>query len=414
MQKYSYRAMNPQGKIIKGKLIASSPEELKSQITKNGLYCVSFNVDEGEGKAKKRMDPRSLLTLCNQLGSMLKAGLSIANALEMLYSRIDSPAAKKALGIMYESVQKGNSLSDAIVEMGNTFPPIMANMIKAGELSGELDKTLKNLGTHFENENKLNNQIKSAMRYPIMLLSICAVVAIGMVVFILPKMTASMGDNIPKATAILLKASDFFKKPSNLIILGAVVAFFIVIFPIIKKIPSVRYSIDKMKLTLPKFGPLIKQIYTSRFAGNLATLYDNGIELIEAMNMCSRLMNNAYVTNLMNDAIEKVKKGESISSAMSAINVFDPLLISMIYVGEESGVLGEVLGQTATYFDEESSFAIKKLVGLINPIMMIVMALVVGYIMMAVMSPIFSMYKGTESKFTNIMLKVLTKIINKI
>jgi type IV pilus assembly protein PilC len=287
-------------------------------------------------------------------------------------------------------------------------------MVKAGELSGELDKTLKNLGEHFESENKLNNQIKSAMRYPIMLLGICAVVAIGMVVFILPKMTASMGDNIPAATKMLLKASDFLKKPQNLVVIGGVIGFIIVFLPIFKKIPSVKFKMDKLKLTLPKFGPLIKQIYTSRFAGNLATLYDNGIELIEAMNMCTKLINNVYVAGLMSEAIEKIKKGDTISSAMGAINIFDPLLISMIFVGEESGVLGEVLGQTADYFEEESGFAIKKLVGLINPIMMIFMALVVGYIMMAVMSPIFSMYKGVEENISYVSHYVFNKIINKI
>lgn len=407
MQKYVYKAMKPDGKSVRGKLIANSPDELKSMVSKNGLYLVSFEVDKTSEKAKKRMDYKTLITMCNQLSSMLKAGLSIANSLEMLYTRTEEKSAKKALGTMYESVQKGNALSDTVIEMGSTFPSIMASMIKAGELSGELDKTMANLAEHFESDQKLNNQIKSATSYPIMILGICLVVVVLMVGFVLPKMAGSLGENMPALTKFLLQAGDWVKQPKSLMLIGAIVVVLIVAIPLLKANPKVRFGWDKLKLNLPKFGKLVKMIYTSRFARGLATLYDNGIELITAMEMSKQLVGNVYVESLMDSAIEKIKKGEPISVAMASINCFDVLLTQMIYVGEESGVLGEVLGQTSDYFDEESQFAIKKIVGMINPIMMIFMAGIVGVVMMAVMMPIFSMYSMDSTE-------AIVKIINTI
>lgn len=391
MQKYNYKALSPSGKVIKGKLIANNPDELKTQVSKNGLFLVSFAEDAKGEKISKRLDFKNLITLCNQLGSMLKAGLSIANALEMLYSRVDNPSAKKALGQMYETVQKGNSLSDAIREMGNTFPPIMLSMVRAGELSGELDMTMKKLGNHFESEQKLNNQVKSAMSYPLVLLVLSIAVVIVMVVFVLPTMAANFGD-LPPLTLMLLKLADWFKSATNVILLGSFILIMLIIIPILKNVPSIKYNLDRLKLKIPKLGKLIRMVYTARFSRGLATLYDNGIELITSMEMCKDLVNNTYIADRMSEAIERIKKGETISSAMGSINVFDPLLISMIFVGEESGVLGEVLNQTADYFDEESNFSIKKIVGLINPVMIVFMALVVGVIMMAIMGPIVNMY----------------------
>lgn len=394
MEKYSYKAINTDGKTIKGKLIASSPDELKAMITKNGLYCVSYNVEIDLKNRAKKMPVKSLITFCNQLASMLKAGLSIVNAVEMLYSRVEDAAVKKALGRMYESVQKGNSLSDAIFEMGETFPIIMYNMIRAGELSGELDHTLRKLAAHFESENRLNNQIKGAMSYPMMLGGVGFAVVILMITYVLPMMAGSMADKMSPSALKLIGMGDWIK--ANWYIVIGVIVIVVIVVKTLKRSPEVKFKWDQLKINIPKLGPLIRMVYTSRFARNLATLYDNGIELIEAMTMCTKLIGNVFLEGKLMASVEKVKKGEAISTALGSLNVFDPLLISMIYVGEESGVLGEVLNQTADYFDEQSSYAIKKIVGMINPIMILILAGAIGYVMVLCMGPLLSMYEGVD------------------
>ena len=398
MKKYSYTAINNKGKTIKGSMIANNPDELKANILKSGLYLMSCTEASDSSKPKKRLDYKNLLILCNQLASMLKAGLSIATTLQLLHDRLDNPKLKKILAVMYETVQKGNSLADAVAELGNTFPPIMLSMVKSGEMSGELDTTMEKLAKQFESEQRLRNKVKSAMNYPMIVGGLAFVVVILMVVFVIPKMATNFGE-LPAITQFFLDMADFFKNVTNDIIIAVAIVFIIVVFRIMKTIPSVKYKMDKLKVKIPKLGDLVTMVYTARFARGLATLYDNGIELITAIDMSTHLINNTYIEDRMLEAMERIKKGESIATAISSINVFNKLLVSMLYVGEESGDLGSMLNQTADFFDEESNTAIDKLVGMINPAMMIIMAGVVGVIMLAVMSPIFSMYNQSYDRF---------------
>ena len=183
-----------------------------------------------------------------------------------------------------------------------------------------------------------------------------------------------------------------FQKMLQVILIIGIV-FLIIVVPMIKQIERVRYTLDKMKVKLPKVGKLMRMIYTARFARSLATLYEGGIQVVDAMQMCTAIVGNAYVSERMEDAIYRVKKGESISKAMSSTDVFDPMLTSMIFVGEESGVLGEVLLRVADYFDEESDNATKALTALLEPVMLIVMAGVIVLIILSILLPMFSSYE---------------------
>jgi len=391
LQKYTYKALTPEGKEIKGRMIAANDDEIKRMITKNGNYIVSYSKDSDETDNIKPVNIRSLVAFCNQLGSILRAGLPLTNALEMLYERTEDVKFKKVLGGVYEQVQKGHPFSEGLQSQGRAFPPLMINMVKSGEMSGSLDSAMMKMAEHYEKEMKMNNLIKSAMRYPTMLGIICVLVVVVLVVFVLPKMVASLSaDKIPLPTKILMNLSTFLIKYWYVLI---VVVFVLKIgVPIIFKVPSIRYKLDKSKLTMPKIGPLVKMIYTGRFARSLATLYDCGIDLIDAMTMCSAIVGNVYAAEQIDKAVMKIKKGESISSAMSKVDSFDSLLTNMIFVGEESGVLGEILGRTADYFDEESTAATKGLTAMIEPMMLIVMATIIGFIIISIISPMFASY----------------------
>ena len=391
MQKYSYQALTPDGKTIRGTMIANNDEELRQIVGKAGNTLVKFTKLASDTEGSKALPLKEVGNFCSQLGAILKAGLPLASALDMLYGKTEDGVLKKSIGKIYEMVQKGNSLSDALAAQGKAYPPLMLNMVKAGEMSGDLDSTLNKLADHFAKEQKTANAVKAALRYPKMLAIITLAVVVLMVSVVLPKLTSTMpADNLPALTKGLLGLSDFILDNFIFIIIGVV--FLIIIIPMIKSIEKVSYTLDKWKVTMPKVGKLMKMIYTARFARSLATLYEGGIQLIDAMQMCTAIVDNAYVSEKMEDAIYRVKKGESISKAMASIEVFDPMLTSMIFVGEESGVLGDVLIRVADYFDEESDNATKALTSLLEPIMLIVMAGIIVVIILAILLPMFSSY----------------------
>jgi len=377
-------------------MIANNDEELKQLVSKSGNTCIKFtklSSDDGMGKP---LPIKAVGNFCSQLGAILKAGLPLASALDMLYGKLESGPLKVSLGKIYEMVQKGNSLSDALSAQGRAYPPLMLNMVKAGEMSGDLDNSLNKLADHFEKEQKTRNSVKAALRYPKVLAIITLAVVILMVAVVLPKLTSTMDQNsLPGLTKALLGLSGFIVH--NFIFIVIAVVFLIIIVPMIKNIDKVRYKLDKMKISFPKIGKLMKMIYTARFARSLATLYDGGIQLLDAMQMCTAIVGNVYISEKMEDAIYRVKKGESISKAMGSIDVFDPMLTSMIFVGEESGVLGEVLLRVADYFDEESDNATKALTALLEPVMLIVMAGVIVLIILAILLPMFSSYNNVEA-----------------
>ena len=391
MQKYSYQALTPDGKTIRGTMIANNDEELRQLVAKAGNTIVKFTKLASDTEGSKALPLKEVGNFCSQLGAILKAGLPLASALEMLYGKTEKGVLRVSIGKVYEMVQKGNSLSDALSAQGKAYPALMLNMVKAGEMSGDLDVTLNKLADHFAKEQKTANAVKAALRYPKMLAIITLAVVILMVSVVLPKLTSTMPqENLPGLTKALLGLSDFILDNFIFIIVGVV--FLIIVIPMIKSIEKVHYTIDKWKVTMPKVGKLMRMIYTARFARSLATLYEGGIQLIDAMQMCTAIVDNVYVSEKMEDAIYRVKKGESISKAMASIEVFDPMLTSMIFVGEESGVLGDVLIRVADYFDEESDNATKALTSLLEPIMLVVMAGVIVLIILAILLPMFSSY----------------------
>lgn len=391
MQNFFYKAMNKDGTMIRGRMMASDEEELKSLLHKKDLYFVSSNSAFSKKVGNKQLDNDSLIILCRQLSSILQAGMTLVTSLEMLHNKLDKPKIKNAIEGLYEQVQKGNSLSAAMESMKGKFPTMMVNMVKAGEMSGEIDKTLANLGDHFEKEAVQNKQIKSAMSYPMFLLGITIVVVIAMMVFIIPMLVGESDPaTLPGVTRFLMGGANFIKEHWALLLVIVIVLIFGI--KALLKMPKVRYQFDKLKLYMPKMGKLVRMIYTGRFARALATLYTNGVEFMDAMGMCIGIVGNTFAAKELEDSIVKIQQGESISVAMAKTKSFDPLLISMIYVGEESGALDTVLVQTADYFDGESSASIKGITAMIQPIMLCVMAVLIGIVLIGILGPILNMY----------------------
>lgn len=397
MYKYSYRAVDGNGKIVKGTLTAEDNNMFLAQLRAQNLRCYDYKILNKQKEAKvKKLKIDRLIEFSTQLSSMLTAGLPLAMSLEMLYERTESKKKdlKAVLANLLEQVRKGESLASAMQNMGETFPQLYISMVKSGEMSGKIDDTLTNLAEHYSKEKRQKNKIKKATNYPKMLGVIIVLVVGILLVVVMPKMAEMLpeGQELPLPTMILMKIKDFIVGNFALILIVGLGVY--IALRVIKKIPKVQIFLGSIKTKIPKLGTLHKQLYTASFARSLATLYQSGVPLLDSMQMSGEVMDNKYIEMRVNEAVTNIRKGSNISEALSNIDSFDPLLTTMIFVGEQSGSLEDILLQTANYFDEEANTATDRLTEMINPIMMCVMAVIVGFVLIAVMMPMFSVYES--------------------
>ena len=397
MQKYTYKAYDLSGKFVKGTLVAADDKAFRDALHDQGMRCYEYRiVNQAKQVRYKPLKIAELIAFSRQLSSMLSAGLDLSLSLKMLYERTEKK--KKYLKFiearLFEEIQKGESLAGAMQNLDNTFPSLYISMVKSGELNGKIDEALITLADYFEKEHKQRNQIKSAMSYPIIVLVICILVVILMSVVVLPRMAAMIpeGTALPLPTAILLGLKDFVVN-QWFVVLIIVFALFVII-PIIKRIPKVAEITGKAVTRLPVIGRLTKMLYTATFARSLSTLYATGIPLLDAIAMGAEIVNNKYIEVKIREAVIAIRKGSSIAEAFALVDAFDPMLMTMTFVGEQSGTLDDILIQTAQYFEEEAQGALKRLIGMISPFMLMFMALVVGFVLIAVMMPMLTLYQS--------------------
>ena len=394
MPLYRYTAKDISGKAQKGVLNAADPESLKKGLRETGLYISSFTekVDKNQGKKLKSAE---ISTFCRETSSMLAAGISLVRAMNIITKRDLSPKLKYAFGEILSSIKKGIALSDAMELLGKTFPPMLINMVKAGEASGRLDETMEKMADYYEKDTRLTKSIKSALTYPIILAVLTVVVAVGLMTFVVPMFADIFeGMELPAITRVVMGISNGLTENYIQVIIAAALIFIAIYF--IMQVEKVRFALDKFKLKMPIFGKLLKIIYTARFSRTLASLYSSGLSIINALQISKDTIGNRYLTKQFDDVIRSVRSGNPLSSSLEAVVGFDKKLSETIAVGEETGQLDSLLVSIADSFDYESDMAIKKMMTMIEPIMIIVLAFFVVIIMLSVLLPIFSMYSQVE------------------
>ena len=395
MQKYTYKAVDANGKFVKGTVVVADDKSFRDLLHEQSLKCYDYRIVNKAKQVKyKLLKVGELIAFSRQLSSLLSPGLVLILSLKMLYERTEKNKKhlKTVLAALYEGIQKGESLAAAMATMENTFPSLYISMMKSGEMNGKIDESLVTLADYFEKEHKQRNQIKSAMSYPIILLVICLLVVVLMSVVVLPRMVDMLpeGTEMPVPTAILMGLKDFIV--NNWFVVLVVIAILIVILPIIFKIPAVAKLNGMLKTRLPVIGKLRKMLYTATFARSLSTLYATGIPLLDAISMGAEILDNKHIEMQIREAVVSIRKGSSIAEAFSIVSSFDPMLMTMIFVGEQSGTLDDILIQTAKYFEEEAQSALKRLIGMISPIMLMIMAVVVGVLLISVMMPLLPLF----------------------
>lgn len=391
MASYLVTAIDGRGKTVQEVISADTIQELNQTVKGRNLYLLEYKESKSVSTSVTKLKVKSLVIFSRQLSTMIKAGIPIMQSLDMLQGKADNPKSRKIYRNVYEEVQKGNSLSDAMMVQKGAFPELLINMVQAGELGGTLDESLSRMSEHFEKEAKLSNKVKSASIYPAILGFISVAVVLLLVTFVLPTIT-SMFDpaNMPWTTNILLTISDFIL--DNWIAIIGVLVFFIVAFKLALNIREFKIQFDKLKLFMPIFGKLNQTVYSARAARAFSSLYSSGVQTLDMIETTGRVLGNAYLEEMFKDVITAVSRGEYISKAIQDTQSFDPMLSSMIFIGEESGSLGEILNSTADYFDNEADSAIQRMISMIEPVMIIVLGVIIGFIVISIIQPIFQMY----------------------
>ncbi len=385
VKKFSYQATDVNGKTVRGQEMAEDYQDLQQKLKEKNLYVTIYR-DLGANDAvdvKYRFKTKEVSFISRQLASMTSAGLSLVRALYILQEQQEKPKAKRVLLDIYEEVQKGKSFSEVLESKPGVFPDLFVSMVAAGEASGTLDQILIRVSDHFANANKTNNKVKGALVYPVILLILALAVIILMFTAILPTFANMMSeeDMTPLSRAMLSFSDSLINHwYIYLIVIGVI----ILLFWVGRKTPSVKLKMDELILRMPKVGKLISTIYTGRFARNMSNLYAAGLQMVDCIEKSVSVLGNSYVNKRFEEVVDNIKLGESMSKAVEKTGIFEGMFTSIIFVGEESGTLDTILSKAADYYEEEGDTAITKLVGMLEPVMIIIMGVAIGLVLAAI------------------------------
>jgi len=411
MPVYNFTAKNLKGEEIEDSREAVDEFALAKDLNKDNFILVDFRV---EGKLagwraklwRGKFDFSTInignvpyvekIIFTRNLAVMMKAGLSVSRSMKVLIEQAKNKHFKRVLTDMSQDVVKGKSLSDAMSGHEKVFPQIYTSMVKAGEKSGKLHESLKLLAEQMEKSHTLKRKIRGAMIYPAIIIIAMVGIGILMLVYVVPGLVLTfeeLGTELPVSTKIIIWLSGSLIANSLIILSSLAFVIFSLFFLI--RYPSVNRVKDKLFLHLPLISPLIRKINSARTARTLSSLIDSGVEILEALEITSEVLQNVLYKDVIKAAKEKIQKGASISSAFKdARNEYSPLLAEMIMVGEETGKLSSMLSEVADFYEEEVSQITKNMATIVEPVLMIIVGVAVGFFAISMIKPMYTVMEG--------------------
>jgi len=399
---FKYEARDTSGRTVKGTMKASSQGELVADLRRRNLTVVEVSQSKGslfsrapKGRAvarKSSVKKGELEVFTRQLSTMLGAGIPMLEALEILTEQAESPGFHFCLNRVVEDIRSGSDLSKALEQHKKVFSHIYVSMIRAGEISGQLDVILTRLADYLEASAHLKQEIKSAMTYPVVSLVLVMGIALFLMVGIVPSFKPvfeSLEVELPGLTVVIMEAALYMQSSWYMMMVGAVALAIGLKFAVATKKGS--YAKDVVMLRMPVFGPLFKKVCLSRFSRTFATLVRSGVPILGTMEIVSATAGNQVISETVDKAREAVKNGESLVVPFSESTVFPPMVTKMIGIGERSGSLDALLEKIGEFYDQQVEAEVKGLTSLIEPIMISVMGIIVGGIVLAVFLPIFKL-----------------------
>jgi type IV pilus assembly protein PilC len=428
MPKYNYVAMDAHGKETKGTLEVASQNDAIGRVKEMGLFPTKIvEIDKVKDKGDKKAGPapkagakkkgkglnvnlnikipglggrvksKVLTTFTRQLATLVDAGLPLLRGLRVLEKQERNPTLKSIIGELAVSIEGGSTFSEGLAQHPKVFNRLFVNMVKAGELGGVLEVVLNRLSEFMEKAQKIKGKVKAAMFYPIAVLIVATGILSILMVYVIPKFKdvfAGMleGQQLPAFTRLVLSISDTIKDHFVYTIIG--VGVFVAFFMVFVRTKFGRLVWDKFKLKVPAIGPVVSKIAISRFTRTLGTLVSSGVPILQALTIVKETAGNVIIANAVNSVHESVKEGETITAPLEASGVFPPMVISMVDVGEQTGALPEMLLKIADNYDDEVDNAVAAMTSLLEPIMIVFLAVIVGSIVIAMFLPLIALMNG--------------------
>jgi len=417
MARFRYIAMDGKGAEVEGVIEAGSQSQAVSSLRGQGLFPTRVAEVGGGAQAKRgaapvkqvkvatpggsklpaflrpRVKPKQLMVFTRQLATLIEAGLPLLRGLRILLKQEKTQALREALTGMGEAVESGGTFSEALGQYPRTFDKLYINMVKAGEAGGVLDSVLARLAEFMEKAERIRGKIKSAMTYPLVVLVAALGILTFLMVFIIPKFAEIFtdllgGKALPPITQFVIGLSDAVANQWYVFLGGGFGA--VILFKLLKQTPRGAATLDKVKMRTPLFGQLVRKTAVARFARTLGTLMQSGVPILQALNIVRDTAGNQVVADAIQKIHDSVKEGESVAMPMEASGVFPGMVVSMVDVGEETGALPEMLVRVADGYDEEVDMAVEALTSIIEPIMIVFLALIIGTIVIAMFVPLIS------------------------
>lgn len=391
---FNYRAVDSTGIVVEDVANAENEDAVLLMLRGKGYTPISIKekVQSKEisfGNSGK-LNLKDVISFCRQESIMLKSGMDLNRSLDSLCKQTSSKKLRKNLLNISESVKKGTELSKSMENQGSAFPYLLKRTVQAGEMSGQMAEIIEKMAVHYEKDMKLRRKIRGAMMYPIIL----AFIVVAAVAILLTQVMPNFVKMFEGADRELPALTRFVMSLSNLLVhnwIWILLVLFAVIFSIrvALKQKEIRISWDRIKLKLPLIGPNVGKIATARFTRTLSTMLYSGIPMIQALRAAGETTGNKFVESKIEETVEGIEKGMGMTAQLAATNIFPPMMLSMIGIGEESGRLDEMLEKTAEYYDEEMEAALEALVTMLEPLLIVIMGAVIGTIVVAMYLPMF-------------------------
>ena len=400
---YGYEVLDKDGKIKKGSVDADSMEKARADLKAQGMTVVSLTeqsmltkdieIDIG-GKPTNR----DLSIFCRQFVSMTKAGVTIVEAMKMLCEQTENKKLKKALDDVRVNMEKGESLASSLSKHPKIFPSIMVNMVAAGEASGSLETSMDRVATQLERSSKTQALVKKALIYPMVLLVVALIVVVVMLVFVIPQysdMFDDLGTELPGITKAVLAASEFVQAWWYLLLMAVVAVVLLIRYFASTDIG--KHVFGKLALSMPGVKDLVVKTAASSMARTMSTLMGAGVPMVEAVEIVSSTMTNIWFKEALMEARDQIMLGVPFSKPLETCGLFPPMVYHMVRIGEESGATEDMLDKLADYYEEEVEMAVQSMMAVMEPLIIVVLAAIVGVLIAAVLSPMMKMYEALDS-----------------
>lgn len=405
--RWYYTARNAQGQLINSSVTAGTEIEAARKIQANGLAPLSISSRSVGAQSlldlkiekRQKVKPKDLALFCRQFSTMLDSGMPLVRALTALEKQADHKEFQKVLPKVRSAIEGGASLSQAMSKQDKAFPELVVGLVASGEVSGDLPEALNQLAITYEKEAKIRSKIVSAMTYPVVVLVLAFVLITAMLVFVVPtfaQVFQDLGAELPLPTQILINLSDFSKIAIPIFIAALIGAS--VWYRRNKKQPEVRTFMNKLRFKTPILGPFFKKVAVARFARTMASLVDSGVPIMQALSIVGKTSGSILLEEAMKDVQQSVRGGQPIAASLSKHDeLFPPLTIQMIATGEETGALPSMFVKIADYYEREVESGSEALGALIEPILLIFLAIIVGGMVLALYLPIFSIFEAVAN-----------------